>query len=568
MTADQDTRNSDRSLPRGMIKLTGAINWEKYKLKLLAVTSDMKIDHIFTMPDPRNVQDGQPGYRQRIPLTENEINLERTRLLAQAQLQLNQAWILNPMAVGAPPLADPRLLPDISMNTRLENNSEIVARCAKYVDDNGRLWSLFVASTDDGPCTVVRLVAPKDGISAYRRLTAKYATVNNSTVVGLIKKCFDMSQTGDINDHVTAWCEMMRKLDAADVHLPPKLEAVMFLRTLKGVYKGFHDAKMMANVDLDPDAMYREAVSYSESCINATDEHNSHTTLNAMWASSGSGKTDSRAPWGECYKGFACQRPGCKFTHPPGFKPKPQQTSTGACPRYGADCRLFSRNGSCPHTTAGKPPKSDGWKVKNHQNHNKSRASGQKWKQKYDAQAAQLKKLKTNQKEALAAMATEGRTDSSQQFGLADAAICEALGAMEVTDADDSVVAWKFDTGANDHFSGLQVPTTDHVPDSSVVRVADGNTIDIHHKGIFEGEATDGTDNVLAFPVKQSSGFAMNLFSGFRAVKDGCRVVLDEDESYLIHKATGTRFPLVMTATGWDILLKPPVNTADGALDD
>ena len=48
----------------------------------------------------------------------------------------------------------------------------------------------------------------------------------------------------------------------------------------------------------------------------------------------------------------------------------------------------------------------------------------------------------------------------------------------------------------------------------------------------------------------------MNLFSGFRAVKDGCRVVLDKDDSYIVHKETKTRFPLHMTATGWDLILR------------
>ena len=48
----------------------------------------------------------------------------------------------------------------------------------------------------------------------------------------------------------------------------------------------------------------------------------------------------------------------------------------------------------------------------------------------------------------------------------------------------------------------------------------------------------------------------MNLFSGFRAVKDGCRVVLDKNDSYIVHKETNTRFPLHMTATGWDLILR------------
>ena len=48
-----------------------------------------------------------------------------------------------------------------------------------------------------------------------------------------------------------------------------------------------------------------------------------------------------------------------------------------------------------------------------------------------------------------------------------------------------------------------------------------------------------------------------NLFSVHRATRSGCRIVLDDEDSYVENKKSGNRIPLVRSRTGWELRLKP-----------
>ena len=170
-------------------------------------------------------------------------------------------------------------------------------------------------------------------------------------------------------------------------------------------------------------------------------------------------------------------------------------------------------------------------------------------------------------------MVAAGLTDKCQQFGMV--AICEDAtkpsSEMVIIDCEDqaaasaqansaqedrSMVRFRFDTGATHHFSNTNVAVDDVKRDTSKVSTAkEGHDIQLSKQGTFTSEA-EGQDTSLEFDVKQSDAFSMNLFSGFRAVKDGCRVVLDKENSYIVHTETGTRFPLEMTSSGWDLVLR------------
>jgi hypothetical protein len=130
-------------------------------------------------------------------------------------------------------------------------------------------------------------------------------------------------------------------------------------------------------------------------------------------------------------------------------------------------------------------------------------------------------------------------------------------------------VTFHFDTGANKHYVGKDVDglLTDTVPDDSRVGIANGKEIAVECEGTLTGTLANSTSET-SFRVKKSKAFSMNLFSGVEAIQSGCRVVLDQDFSFVEHKATGEKFPLRKTEIGWFIDLHIPMNNqALGALD-
>jgi hypothetical protein len=102
-------------------------------------------------------------------------------------------------------------------------------------------------------------------------------------------------------------------------------------------------------------------------------------------------------------------------------------------------------------------------------------------------------------------------------------------------------------------------------PDHTTVSTAsEGRSIQLTQQGVFTSEVPE-EEVAMEFDVKQGKEFALNLFSGFRAVKDGCRVVLDEDYSFIEHKGSGAKFPLKMTSAGWDLELRNGCDAAKHA---
>mgnify|MGYP003333306657 CR=1 FL=1 len=119
-------------------------------------------------------------------------------------------------------------------------------------------------------------------------------------------------------------------------------------------------------------------------------------------------------------------------------------------------------------------------------------------------------------------------------------------------------VVFKIDSGATNNFVNEEVPTVGDSTCNSLVEQADGSPIHVKTKGRFIGTAGDGNrDSKFAFAVKKSEAFVQNLFSVHRAARSGCRVVLDDEESYIENKKSGNRIPLVRCKTGWELRMKP-----------
>lgn len=555
------TNTTKQFLPKGMIMLEGASNWDAWDYKLLACASRDKIDYIRTEPDPN-----LDAVRVTVPLTEPEESAAKMAQIFEIQTQWDDYYLQN--GFGQAPRVDPLdpRLPDISGATREENNGERNTRCLKYTEDVGKFWSIIVASVSEEPLAVVRQADAKDGKGAYEKLQARYEAMTSSTCVALIKRCFDVVQTGSIAAHVTLWLDLMRKLKASDLGFNDTMECVMFLRTLKPIFKSFKEAQFM-KAELVPKDLYRDVIDFNTSCIDGDDEANTsnvaleardrrppnttcpkfgkectflqrggcyHKAESEGGGGGGGGSGGSRGTKRRfsddrdrqrCYRGMRCTRPNCHFNHPPGFK---------------------GGGGGGDNAGRGK-----------HQQKVQHQATALKAVQKTAAdRASKLESVKQ-------AIIRDGADPKDFGFVATCRSPREVNQCLVAAEPTPKTVAFTFDTGANRHFAKNDVALHDVVEDGSLVGIADGTDIKIEQKGTMKGVFA-GTDIKFAVETKQSSGFAANLFSGLQAVQDGYRVVLDAESSYM--ERGNSRIPLRRAANGWYVDLDVDAG-ADRALN-
>jgi hypothetical protein len=228
MFSKQDyERHDSRSLAPGMIHLKGQENFEVWDFKTMSALSSIDVEYVLNESDPNATED-----RLQVPLAPHELLVRQQVALQRAQRALD-AHHRNQGRQGAPPVADPAGLPDITGVTRVETDRERSDRCTKFTKDLKKAYNTIVSSLLDGPLAVARGAEKGNGRELYELLCERYRSNTSSTCVALIKRCFDYVQTGPIADHVTGWLNLMRQLENAKVPLAPSLEAVMFLRTLK-----------------------------------------------------------------------------------------------------------------------------------------------------------------------------------------------------------------------------------------------------------------------------------------------------------------------------------------------
>jgi len=267
-----------------------------------------------------------------------------------------------------------------------------------------------------------------DGKKAFEVLKKKYDTVTTSTVVALLKRAFDIKQNGTIEQHLVRWQDLMRKFSVpgADMAIPPKMEAVMFLRTLTGNYKNFYDDCMM-HEQLDPTEIYLKVVNYKTSCLTDVDERTAgHGAL---------------AVGNMCRFGVKCRFADCSRDHPRGWNPgrgggrgrgrgrggrgsrgrgTKRNSSSKLCPVFGDDCRQLNRDGRCRHNKRGSNSSAH--------SANLVESLQKKVKNQKEALAGHQKKAKAISE----AMIADGRTDKSQRYG-AQVVIMEDPGEAHVS---------------------------------------------------------------------------------------------------------------------------------------
>ena len=358
---------SSTSVPRGYSRLTNAFDYVAWVYTSKAQWASEHILYALTSKYPR-----EDDTVMQVPYTADELKwkdqeyMDGQRLWAETtntnakNLAISESRNLRDGELVAPDFSGK---PDYSADMRDETQGEKRLRIEKFERALTKIWTAIVATCGEEPLTIIRQggaggdlmgeggTEKPDGRKAFNLLKKKYDTVTTSTVVALLKRAFDCHQSGGIEKHLVMWQELMRKFrdPAADMSIPRKMEAVMFLRTLSGNYKNFYDDCMLRE-QLDPEQIYITVVNYKDSCLNGDDERESGP--GALFVNQ------------QCKFGIHCRFSDCSREHPQGWNPQGgrgggrargrgnrgrgggrgggrHNRSNGKgkkCPRYGSDC--------------------------------------------------------------------------------------------------------------------------------------------------------------------------------------------------------------------------------------
>ena len=430
---------------------------------------------------------------------------------------------------------------------REETPQELAVRKDTWQSKNETLWSELVECADEDALNAVREAPEGDGRAAWLLLIDRFDRQSVTSKFMLILELFDLAQgSKPVAEHVSSWKDTLRRLRSTDVTFGAELISVVFLKSLNGKFSQFRTYSLM-NDDITPEKLYIDAQEYEKA--NGGDEaHTSHTAMvgeerGANKRYRGEGK-DGNTNGAKSARQDDWQCPACGFSNRStrhrcnscsGNRPKGKGDGKGGrtC-KFGANC---TKRATCtyahPAVSSGK--QGDITRLK-------AQLAQQSAKIQHAKDTAEALDLDVD----LGLLATE-RVEITER-------------GQAMTVKENKTVRWKVDSGASSHFAGADVHLTNEKPYNAIVDTADGGEIIIKHKGTFSGKTTD-SNKEMTFEAKQSHEFLHNLFSSFQAAKEGCKTVLEWDNSFIEHKPTGTILPLSRTNTGWELPMQPTTAT-------
>jgi len=529
----QDSYHSSSLGHTKMPKLNSQEDWESWKLKSTALFRHKKWDSI--------LQQERPQEPQMVPSPE---------AVERRNVQIAALYRICPLAT--PEME--RRLPILGPQERRETISEFSQRCEDFDTKNGDLWSFLILHCEGDAEAEVKNAAAHNGQQAWHKLVTRFGIVTTSTRVTCIKEMLAMRQ-GDIPiaSYVTKWQNVLRKLRTdANVPLDQTIEAILFLMSLGAKYDNFHDMQVMKTL-LKPQTIFHEAVEYESARRHRDDEGNTADVGLYTGAPSRNNqqqrhqnqdqRSDQRGPL--CKFGNKCfnQRKGrCNQWHPGKCNSDPN------CTR--ANCRFT-------HTVdhVGDPERKGGKGRQDQRGTKRKVTFGQDSNQRHAKTQANLAALRKQHEIAKQRISDHG--GDPKDFGLFAIyrpSVVPRLSREHAFAAQaNTATTFRFDTGASDHFGKTDLPLHNSRSIAGECTIADGHSIKISQTGECRTTLADGTP--ATFDVKTSPGFAFNLFSGVKAVNDGCRVVLDQKQSYIHHKSSDTIIPLTLDDHGWTLKL-------------
>ena len=426
--------------------------------------------------------------------------------------------------------------------SRLETGIELQKRQLDYDVKNTLIWSDLVKACTHEAFNIIDESPDQDGKAAFELLVKHYGSASANSQFMSIKAMFRMRQSGGITKHVGEFKSQMRKLADMKVRFDPKVEAVMFLDSLKKPEFDTFVANAMMNSNMLVETLYTAAIEHAKAHLAKSDEAKNTKLAMAVTETCKFGAGCRKWTQGRCNKFHPA--PNSSSSSRGTKRPRSNEQQEDR-PQSGWTCETcefynFGYRKNCLHCKTKLGEVNRNWKEsKKHQ------------KKKYRARRA---------REAAAMdMRDSSGSDSDSEDGQP---IDEAMMARErlhdtalEAKQDKKRIKFTVDSGATAHFVNRHVPLVHTKPYDSTVLAAGGKSYDLTETGNCVGKATNGAE--IAFKAKRCDAFKHNLFSVFEAARKGTRTVFDWDNSYLESKTTGKRVPLQRTESGWTLEVKP-----------
>ena len=156
--------------------------------------------------------------------------------------------------------------------SRLETGIELQKRQLDYDVKNTLIWSDLVKACTHEAFNIIDESPDQDGKAAFELLVKHYGSASANSQFMSIKAMFRMRQSGGITKHVGEFKSQMRKLADMKVRFDPKVEAVMFLDSLKKPEFDTFVANAMMNSNMLVETLYTAAIEHAKAHLAKSDE--------------------------------------------------------------------------------------------------------------------------------------------------------------------------------------------------------------------------------------------------------------------------------------------------------
>lgn len=552
MTSSTSTLSDSRG--RNLATFRSASEWATWKVKAQAYFVRKGLYGIIT--------DTRPTEMKQVPTTTSEKNM----------------WMMNERVVraqarasgvpGMPPAPPPGQMEDVgpAPETRVETAEEFAHRQVQYDDQSAHVWATLIEACEGEALTVVMDAEPADGYDAYRKLEERFGSITVNTQFLALKAFIELKQTKPVAQYVSEWKQHLRTLNEMGIAPNESMTGVMFLMSLSAKFKQFKTIAM--HTQYKTEDLYQSAIEHERANMAGSDESKRSTAMQVVekcrfgsscsqWRAGGcknkshpapqmKGNTNKNANRGTKRKISKQHKPFQVFEREDG-----QEGWYCSCGFYN-----FGRRAECRECNTHLKKGGGGG------------GGGKRTVKQYRARVAQLRERAEAAQAKLDDMGIEMDLDldfddsGDEDIDTADIAHEHQPEERDMAMAVQSAhkrVKFTVDSGASTHFVTSRVPLTDKQRITSAVRAAGGKDYKITEKGKCSGTTSAGS--TLAFEAKRCNAFKQNLFSVYKAAKEGTRTVFDWDESYLEDKSTGEKIPLTRTNNGWTLSM----DTDEGA---
>ena len=436
----------------------------------------------------------------------------------------------------------------------VEDAQDYLARCQNWDKDMGRVWRFLKRCAVEEAAVLLRSIQDHDGFGAWTTWCSRWGNISMAATIRILEQILEYKQAKhSTQEHITGWCELIRKLSLHKITLLPELESILFLKTLDPTFSAFvTDHKLRPDALKMPSQVYTVARAWKAEKDGKDEADNSQV---ALWAGGGGGgESSSRGTKRAKVSCFNCD--GDHFVRD---CPNP----CGFCNFKGHTKRECNKRKQAA-AAQGKGGGGRGGGGRGGRGGRYGRA-GQKDRQPDTRFQAMFVESAANQTKLLERVEEQHVQLNAMKQMAKDAGLEMAFMAEEIGDQEEdfealecvsllNTVVLKVDSGASKHFLAGDVHLRDEKPSHVSVQTASKDGVmamDVN--GTLEGTVAGTSGDVgLMLNAEKSDEMAHSLFSVREAVRAGHSVSFTPNGSF-IECSDGSRIRLRDTRSGWEL---------------